>query len=235
VRRRDRDGDVDGTCLADGSTTWLEPRRVARNDLTAHAAVNAAASGEVGDGASDEALVRAARAGDRAAFDTLVERHQRLVYGVCYRLLGNRDDAADAAQDTFLRAFRSLRGFRGHSSFTTWLYRVAVNASLNRSGARGPRQEPIERADQVPARGESPLAGLEREERAAAVRAAVARLPRRQRLTLVLRVYHDLSHEEIARVLGRSVGTVKANLFFALRNLKSRLHRGEGHESTPDA
>ena len=206
-----------------------------RNDLMAHGAVNATASGEAGNGASDEALVRAARAGDRAAFDTLVERHQRLVYGVCYRLLGNRDDAADAAQDTFLRAFRGLQGFRERSSFTTWLYRVAVNASLNRSGARPSRQDPIERADQVPARGDSPHAGLEREERAAVVRAAVARLPRKQRLTLVLRVYHDLSHEEIARVLGRSVGTVKANLFFALRNLKSMLHPGEGHGSTPDA
>jgi RNA polymerase sigma-70 factor (ECF subfamily) len=177
-------------------------------------------------GAPDETLVAEARQGRREAFDVLVERHQRHVYQACYRLLGTHEDAADATQDAFLRAYRGLDGFRGQSAFRTWLYRVAVNVAFSRTARADDQAAPIERAEHLAAAGEPPDVALDRTARAAAVRAAVARLPPRQRLTLVLRVYHDLSHEEIARVLGRSVGTVKANLFFAMRNLKARLRPG---------
>jgi RNA polymerase sigma-70 factor (ECF subfamily) len=170
----------------------------------------------------DAALVTACLAGDRQAFDRIVERHQRSVYRVCYRFLGNHEDASDAAQETFVRAFRSLASFRGGSSLSTWLYRIAVNASLSRRGARR-ALEPIDPERHVDSGAESPEQSLSRDEQRARVRAAISRLPARQRAALILRTYHDLTHEQIAKVMGGSVGTSKANVFHALRNLKALL------------
>lgn len=171
----------------------------------------------------DRALVDACLAGDRAAFDVIVERHQRQVYQVCFRFLNNHEDASDLAQDVFVRAYRGLRGFKGQSALGTWLYRIAVNVCLNRVGAKAPSFEPIDRVERADARGEAADQAVLREERAAEVRAAIARLPRTQRATLILRVYHDLPHDEIAAILGSSVGTVKANFFHALANMKKLL------------
>lgn len=192
----------------------------------------------------DAELVRLCLGGDRSAFDQLVHRHQRRVYLLCYRYVNSHEDAADLAQDVFVRAYRGLRGFKGNSAFSTWLYRIAVNVCLNRVGARRPTFVPlagsggrgagVARGDAGQARGESgpaymdftteaPDAGLLRAERAAAVRAAIARLPRRQRATLILRVYHELPHEQIAAILGNSVGSAKGNFFHALANLKKLL------------
>ena len=177
--------------------------------------------------APDEDLVAGVVGGHRGAFDVLVERHQRQVYRTCYRLVGNHEDAADVTQDAFLRAFRALPRFRRDASFSTWLHRIAVNAALNHFHARGARFESLEAVGDVrDPRGIAADAIVERRQRARALRSALARLPKRQRMTLVLRVYGELSHEEIARALGRSVGTVKANLFFALRNLRAVLGKG---------
>src|SRR5687768_7282778 len=87
---------------------------------------------------TDADLVEASLAGDRQAFDTIVERHQRHVYQLCYRFVGNHEDASDLAQDVFVRAFRSLKTFKGQASLGTWLYRIAVNVSLNKVGAKRP-------------------------------------------------------------------------------------------------
>src|SRR5262245_19548359 len=170
---------------------------------------------------TDAELVDAALAGDRQAFDAIVERHRRHVYQLCYRFVGNHEDASDLAQDVFVRAYRGLRGFKGQSSLGTWLYRIAVNVSLNRVGSKTPPQEPL--ADAAAAPFEHPADALVRDERAGQVRAAIARLPRKQRATLILRVYHELPHEQIAGILGSSVGAVKANFFHALNNLKKLL------------
>jgi len=170
--------------------------------------------------ADDQTLVEAFRAGRREAFDLIVERHRRQVYHLCYRFAGNHEDAADLAQDVFVRAFRGLRQFRGQSAFATWLYRVGVNTCLNRTATKRPVSEPFDELAHVDARGADPLATLMAEERALRLRRAVDRLPPKQRATLVLRVYQDLSHEEIARILGSTVGAVKANFFHALGNLK---------------
>ena len=173
---------------------------------------------------ADEAtLVEACLAGRRDAFDVIVERHRRQVYQLCYRFVGNHEDASDLAQDVFVRAFRGLRGFKARASLGTWLYRIAVNVCLNRVAVKVPQTEPIDRHEHADARSESADAALLRSERAAEVRAAVARLPRKQRATLILRVYHDLPHREIAGILGSSVGAVKANFFHALANLKKLL------------
>jgi RNA polymerase sigma-70 factor (ECF subfamily) len=172
--------------------------------------------------ADDQTLVAACLAGDRAAFDPIVERYRRQVYNVCFRFSGNHADASDLAQDTFIRAYRGLRGFKGRSALGTWLYRIAVNVCLNRTASKAPRETSL-RPDRLEDANEPPDRTLLREERAERVRAAIARLPRKQRATLILRVYHDLRHDEIARVLGGSVGAVKANFFHALVNLKKLL------------
>src|SRR5881397_3234656 len=87
---------------------------------------------------TDAELVHACLAGRRDAFDTIVERHRRQVYQLCFRFVGNHEDASDLAQDVFLRAFRGLRSFRGQSSIGTWLYRIGVNVCLNRMSVKTP-------------------------------------------------------------------------------------------------
>jgi RNA polymerase sigma-70 factor (ECF subfamily) len=173
-------------------------------------------------GYDDAALVDACLAGHRDAFDPLVERHRRQVYRVCFRFVGNHADASDLAQDVFIRAYRGLRGFKGKASIATWLYRIAVNVCLNRVAAPPPRLAPLD-ARGVDETAEQPDTALLRSERAAEVRAAIARLPPKQRATLILRVYHELPHDEIAAILGSSVGAVKANFFHALANLRKLL------------
>jgi RNA polymerase sigma-70 factor, ECF subfamily len=177
---------------------------------------------------TDAELVEACVAGRREAFDLIVERHRRHVYQLCYRFVGNHEDASDLAQDVFVRAFRGLKNFKGQASIGTWLYRIAVNVSLNRVSAKTPRPESLDvlllaSDERVVSDAESPAQALLRRERARQVREAIARLPRKQRTTVVLRVYHELPHEEIAGILGSSVGAVKANFFHALNNLRKLL------------
>jgi RNA polymerase sigma-70 factor, ECF subfamily len=170
-------------------------------------------------------LVAACLAGTPGAFDLIVERHRRSVYQVCYRFVGNHEDASDLSQDVFLRAYRGLRNFRGGSSLATWLYRIGVNVCLNRVSAKKPVTEEIDARQHVDTERESQVERVLREERGVRVRAAIAQLPPKQRATLVLRMYQELSHEEIAQALGSSVGAVKANFFHALGNLKRILER----------
>jgi RNA polymerase sigma-70 factor, ECF subfamily len=178
---------------------------------------------------TDAELVESCLAGRRDAFDLLVARHQRHVYLLCYRFVGNHEDASDLAQDVFIRAYRGLGKFKGQASLGTWLYRIAVNVCLNRVGTKTPRPDALDPLlaasdGRIAATEEAADAAVLRSERAGQVRAAIARLPRKQRATLILRVYHELRHEEIAGILGSSVGAVKANFFHALNNLKKLLH-----------
>lgn len=171
--------------------------------------------------ADDLEDVRASQRGDREAFDRLVERYQRAVYRLCYRYVNSHEDANDLAQETFLKAYRAIDRFRGDSAFSTWMYRIAVNSCLNfRQGRRPETTALFESLSDASPRADTEL---ERESEAVRVRAAVARLPERQRATLILKVYQELTHEEVAAVLGSSVGTVKANLFHALKNLRKLL------------
>lgn len=170
--------------------------------------------------ADDRTLVQAFLGGQREAFDVIVLRHRRQVYQVCFRFVNNHEDASDLTQDVFIRAFKGLRNFKGDSALGTWLYRVGVNACLNRAALKKTDVEPLEAAPRVDDRAASPLEEVLRGERATAVRAAIDRLPPKQRATLILRVYQELSHQEIAEILGSTVGAVKANFFHALGNLK---------------
>jgi|SRR5581483_8486405 len=175
----------------------------------------------------DAALVAECVAGTPGAFDLVVERYRRSVYQICYRFVGNHEDASDLSQEVFLRAFRGLKNFRGQAALSTWLYRIGVNVCLNRVSTKkaldSTTGEPIDAMDLVDARHDSPADRLMREERGAQVRAAIAQLPDKQRATLILRTYHEMSHQEIADALGSSVGAVKANFFHALANLKKIL------------
>jgi RNA polymerase sigma-70 factor (ECF subfamily) len=198
------------------------PSKMTRDRSDADA--DARTSAPLGE-ADDRTLVAAFLAGRHEAFDVIVERHRRNVYQICYRFVGNHEDAADLSQDVFVRAYKGLRKFKGDASLGTWLYRVSVNASLNRLAVKRPVAQPIEAAQHVDGRGEDALNQVLREERAEQVRAAIKHLPPKQRATLMLRVYQDLTHEEISKILGSSVGAVKANFFHALNNLKRLLER----------
>jgi RNA polymerase sigma-70 factor (ECF subfamily) len=209
------------------SLTWTVgtgPPETERNwELTVPGG-GAAASGDAGLAELPEAaLVTASLAQRPGAFDLIVERHRRQVYQLCYRFVGNHEDASDLSQDVFVRAYRGLKNFKGHSSLSTWLYRIGVNVCLNRVSAKTHATEPIEHQQHLDDGSESASDRLLRDERAGQVRAAVARLPKKQRAALVLRMYQELSHHEIAHLLGSSVGAVKANVFHALQNLKKLL------------
>lgn len=164
--------------------------------------------------------------GDEKRLEELVRTQRGRVFGLCHSYADNRADADDLVQEVFLRAHRGLSGFRGDASLSTWTYRIAVNVCLNWVSSKKRLLEEL--PDDLVDRAPSPAERLSRSETSAAVREAVRKLPQRQRVTLVLRVYQELSHKEIADVMSCSVGTAKANFFFALKNLRKQLEAGSG-------
>jgi RNA polymerase sigma-70 factor (ECF subfamily) len=172
----------------------------------------------------ERAAVDAVLAGDRDAFRVLVEREAAAVIRACHRVLGDLHEAEDAAQEAFVTAFKSLAGWRGDGPFGAWLTRIAVRIALRRVGRR--REVTwIDPADpaagiDVPG-GPDPALTTIRAERAASVRAAVARLDEPYRETVALRFFADLSLDEIATQTGRPVGTVKTHLHRGLLRLRS--------------
>src|SRR5262252_2594185 len=132
---------------------------------------------------TDADLVAACLAGEREAFDVIVERHRRHVYQLCYRFVGNHEDASDLAQDVFVRAYRGLKTFKSQASLGTWLYRIGVNVCLNRVSAKAPKPESLEPLlsasdERIASNAETATEALLRGERANRVRAAIARLPK---------------------------------------------------------
>jgi len=160
-------------------------------------------------GVDDLVLVAAARDGDGDAFALLVRRHQGAVYGLALRMLGSEADAQDAAQDSFVQAWKGLARFRGDSAFATWLYRIVTNRCLNILAKRRPTDALTD--DHADARGD-PVEAAAGRERMHAVAAAVLRLGPEQRAALVLREFQGLPYDEIADVLGVSVAAVKGRI-----------------------
>ena len=171
---------------------------------------------------SDSEVIRRVLDGETAAFELLVRRHQQTIFRLALRMARNAEDARDLAQEAFVQAYRSLAGFEGHSSFSTWLYRIAMNLCLNHLKG-GRREDPAEVECAVADARDDALATLLEDERDRALATAIEHLPPQQRATLTLRVYQGLSHREIAEVLGCAEGTAKANYFHAIRTLQRKL------------
>jgi RNA polymerase sigma-70 factor, ECF subfamily len=171
----------------------------------------------------DHQLVERSRAGDVAAFEELVKRHQSRAYAIAYRLLGNREDAQEVAQDAFARAYFGLAGFRGTAQFRTWLYRIVVNLATDLRRRRRPEVTEEKAVLQAASVGENPVESLERQELRQRVTTAIEGLPPDLKTVVLLREFEGLSYAEIARVIRRPIGTVMSRLFHARRRLQDSL------------
>ena len=166
----------------------------------------------------DVELIERYFAGDTSAFDEIMIRYERQIYRVCYRFVEHREDAMDLAQDVFVKAFEHLPTFRRESSLKTWLYRIAINHCLNH--VKKHSQEFVQVTEFTSSTKSSAQAELEHQEQRQRFRRLVKRLPPKQKAILELRVNEQLSYEEIAKISGRSVSTIKASVFFALEKLR---------------
>jgi RNA polymerase sigma-70 factor (ECF subfamily) len=179
----------------------------------------------------DGDLVKRFQNGDESRFNLLVQRHREEVYRLAFRFMRNHADADDVAQETFLRAYRSLGRFRGESSFKTWIYRIAVNTAYNYlNSPHASRRAEIEADtpdESVEAEG---LRRLEEKDLSRRLKRAVDRLPDRQRQTVILKVYQELKFREIAQVMNCREGTAKANFFHGMRRLKRELEADQADE-----
>ena len=183
---------------------------------------------------SDEELVARSRGGDLDSFNQLVLRWERPIYALAYRVIGREEEARDVAQETFLRAFRALGGFKGQAKFSSWLYRITLN--LCRDWIRRERRTPIVQApegvDLVELAGEA--VGTEsidelvsRKELGRAVARAMALLPDEQRTAIILKEYHGLTFQEIADLLDCPLSTVKTRLYQGLTVLRRQLQQAD--------
>ena len=184
----------------------------------------------------DRELVLRFLAGETGAFDPLVLRHQDRVMNICYRILGDYEEARDCAQETFIKVYRSLKSFKGKSVFSTWLYRIAVNTCKNRLsssayrrrkkmltlGAAGNGRDDPRRVD-PPNGSPTPPERAENREVERLVQTAIDGLDADHKTVVVLRDIEGLSYEEVSRATGFPVGTVKSKLARAREKLKSKL------------
>jgi RNA polymerase sigma-70 factor, ECF subfamily len=174
--------------------------------------------------ADDEELVDRARAGDEAALDSIIARHYRAVYEVAYRVLGEADAAADATQDSFVKAIRALGTFRKEASLRTWLLRIAANTARSAGRKTTSRREVVlEPGFHEAVGGSDPERDAVTRTEADRAAAALQQLPEKQRLAVSLRIYQDLSHREIAEVLGSSEGAARVNYHLGIKRLRELL------------
>jgi RNA polymerase sigma-70 factor (ECF subfamily) len=167
----------------------------------------------------EDRLIERCRAGDEQACEELVRQYQDRVFALIYRITGDAERVEDIAQEVFLRAFRSLKKFRGGSSFYTWLYRITVNTTLNALRASSRRQETSLEVDL----GADPVEAAAHRQGARRAKEATDQLDEQYRAIVYLREIQGLSYEEIAEVVALPVGTVKSRLFRARQNLKELL------------
>jgi RNA polymerase sigma-70 factor (ECF subfamily) len=179
---------------------------------------------------SDEQIVARAQAGDAEAFGEIVRRWERRIFALSFGMLGREEDARDATQETFLAAFRNLRGFRGEAKVSSWLHRIAVNQCITRQRRAKVRGE-MALDDESEADGasfftpahQSPARAAESRERTLAVRRAVNALPPELRQVIVMKEFEELTFQEIALALELPLSTVKSRLYTALKQLHMRL------------
>ncbi len=182
----------------------------------------------------EKAVIRRAQAGDLEAFDQLVRQHQERVYGTIYHMTSNHDDAADLTQDTFIKAYNALRSFKGDCGFFTWLYRIAVNRTLNFLKQRRNRTphlslndldfnaendpEIVNLASEHSPRRDSDLTELQQK-----LNAALLKLSEVHRMVVVMHDIQGMPHDEIATILDCNPGTVRSRLFYARQQLQAYL------------
>jgi RNA polymerase sigma-70 factor (ECF subfamily) len=209
----------------------LEPGAASGEDFLQDAAILV--------GMTDEELVARSTGGDPESFNQLIKRWEKPIYALAYRTIGREDDARDVVQETFLRAFRGLSGFKGQAKFSSWLYRIALN--LCRDWIRRQRRTPVVSApdgvDLVELAGESESVesadeAVARKDLSRAVARAMSVLPDDQRAAIVLKEYHGLTFQEIADLLGCPLSTVKTRLYQGLTVLRRELERSGIHSGT---
>jgi len=184
---------------------------------------------------TESELIRQAQNGDTGAFDELVGRFRNRVFGMIYNMVHNEQDAWDLAQDSFVKAWKSIGRFRGQSSFYTWLYRIVMNVTidwLRKKQVRGSGAEfddaiqlkeidPASRT--VPKADALPHEKMERQEIRARIEAAIAQLSPEHRAVILMKEMEDMQYHEIAESLGCSIGTVMSRLFYARKRLQNML------------
>lgn len=184
----------------------------------------------------DRELVRRCLEGELSSFDELMRRYEKKVYSLAFHMLGNPDDAADLAQEAFLKVYRALPAFRGEALFSTWLFRIVTNTCLDgrRRAKRRPADISLSQSPgpagselplEIPDHSNDPQSAYLQLELQAEIQALLGRLPLTQRLVLVMRDLEGYTYDEIAAALGVSLGTVKSRLNRArlrLRELYSR-------------
>jgi RNA polymerase sigma-70 factor, ECF subfamily len=167
-------------------------------------------------------LVERFQAGEEQAFNALTLRYQEKIYWVVRRMIPDHDEADDVVQDVFIRAYHSLKSFKGESSVYTWLYRIAVNLSLNEIRRRKIRKTfslDENTTEQHQSYDDSPIEEIEKREQSMLIKKAIDRLPEKQKQVFVLRYYEELPYEEIAKIVKTSVGGLKANYFHAVKKI----------------
>jgi RNA polymerase sigma-70 factor, ECF subfamily len=180
---------------------------------------------------TDEELVARSVEGDADSFNQLILRWERPIYALAYRTIGREDEARDIVQDTFLRAYRALPGFKGQAKFSSWLYRIALNLCRDwiRKQRRTPTVQTPEGMDLIELASEQgPVESIEelvsRRQMSEAVAIAMKRLPEEQRTAIVLKEYHGLTFQEIAELQGCPLSTVKTRLYQGLSVLRRQLN-----------
>jgi RNA polymerase sigma-70 factor (ECF subfamily) len=183
---------------------------------------------------SDEIIVERALTGDADAFGELVRRWERRIFALTYGILGREEDARDATQETFLAAFRNLRGFRGDAKVSSWLHRIAVNQCISRQRRAKVRSESALDEEEEKHAGRfatpfshSPARVAEGRQETLAVRRAINGLPLELRQVVVMKEFEELTFREIADTLELPLSTVKSRLYTAMKQLQMRLQKFE--------
>ena len=181
---------------------------------------------------TDEIIVERALTGDAEAFGELVRRWERRIFALAYGMLGREEEARDANQETFLAAFRNLRGFRGEAKVSSWLHRIAVNQCITRQRRAKVRSESAlddeqekDAANFAAALSLSPARVTEAAQVTVAVRRAVNSLPVELRQIVVMKEFEELTFREISEALDLPLSTVKSRLYTALKQLQMKLNR----------
>jgi RNA polymerase sigma-70 factor (ECF subfamily) len=191
---------------------------------------------------TDDELVARSMGGDAESFNQLILRWERPIYALAYRVIGREEDARDVCQETFLRAFRALPGFKGQAKFSSWIYRIALN--LCRDWIRRQRRAPVMQmpegvdpgelmADQGPVESIEDLVG--RRQLSEVVEEAMALLPEEQRTAIILKEYHGMTFQEIADMQGCPLSTVKTRLYQGLTVLRRHLEKNGRLSSKTEA